>query len=381
MVRRRRLCAHSARGRIYRQRERDPDRSRTNITAQPGERRGANKGRLAPAVSLGVDVARSLGIKASSRHRRDRLLSDPRPHSVVNVAFFSHPRRDVYWRKRHDRVVVAVGRPELLAIECNAAWFERKRAKGLDRRCISVDAETIEATVAPRFVDGHEVKRTVDDRHTNRAPLQLHFAQRGTAFVKFDEFLIPGLREIERSVCIGDKRSGLIRTCETLCKSRVRLKSIDVTVIALQIWFVDRRRQDQPKIRTGIRDAQRVGWPNELALNAPRLQINRIQTAIRDARQPDRRAVPRKALRTLHRGSVSRESTHQQFKLSRDAHDLPDRARSPAKHNDRSCGAAHVEITATRSRHTSEGKSGWERQRCTMIVRLPRRCLYLVALK
>jgi hypothetical protein len=147
----------------------------------------------------------------------------------------------------------------------------------------------------------------------------LHFAYRGTAFVDFDEFLIPGLREIERSVCVGDKRSGVVRTYETLCKSRVRRKSIDVTVISLQIWFVDRRRQDQPKIRTGIRDAQRLGRRNELALNAPRLRINRIQTAIRGARQPHRRAIPREALRTLHRGSVSREFAHQQFKPCRSA--------------------------------------------------------------
>ena len=71
----------------------------------------------------------------------------------------------------------------------NAAWFERKRAKRLDQRCIIVDAKTIEASVAPLFVDGREVKRTVDDRHTHRAALQLHFAHRGTAFVEFEDFL------------------------------------------------------------------------------------------------------------------------------------------------------------------------------------------------
>jgi hypothetical protein len=69
-------------------------------------------------------------------------------------------------------VVLAIGGPEPPAVECNAAWFERKRAK------------TIEAAVALLVVDGHKVKRAVDDRHTDRAALQLHLAYRDTALVE-----------------------------------------------------------------------------------------------------------------------------------------------------------------------------------------------------
>src|SRR5690348_15863392 len=92
-----------------------------------------------------------------------------------------HPICSSLWeRKRHDRMVVAIGGPKSLAVVGDATRFKRKRLQRLHRRRGSIDAEPLELTLHPVFVDGRQIERTVNDRHTDRTPFELYFAHRRT---------------------------------------------------------------------------------------------------------------------------------------------------------------------------------------------------------
>ena len=90
-------------------------------------------------------------------------------------------------------MVVAIGGPKPLAVVGDAARLERKRLQRFDRRRGGIDAQPLQLTVDPVFVNGCQLERTVDDRDADRTPRELHFAYGRTAFVEFDHFLVPCL--------------------------------------------------------------------------------------------------------------------------------------------------------------------------------------------